>query len=178
MLSLLLYGHRSAHRGDNESRSPDSARGENGKPEPTTLANLTRTGSVGLDHKAAHHDVWSNHPAAGNWLSLDIYYATRFAVWPKSIPFTLEFDTCTHFFLASPTDPARLARPTSIVFLRRSLTHSSCVLEVLQVQKQRQLTNRCSDQGTARPNGKSRSNNRRSRRKWIAQAVGAATAHR
>ncbi|MGZ3396299.1 MAG: hypothetical protein ACXWPK_19345, partial [Isosphaeraceae bacterium] len=66
--------------------NPGHERRENSKPEPTSARGPFRSGWT---HKAAHYDVWSNHAAAGDWLSLDIHYATRFAVRPKSFPSTV-----------------------------------------------------------------------------------------
>ncbi|MGZ3316010.1 MAG: hypothetical protein ACXU95_01780, partial [Isosphaeraceae bacterium] len=59
---------------------------------------------------------WSNHAAAGDWLSLDIHYATRFAVRPKSFPSTVRIATSPVPFLPARRHPARLARPAAIAF--------------------------------------------------------------
>jgi|GEM_PF-1833725 len=63
--------------------------------------------------KRTYEFVWSNHAAAGDWLSLDIHYATRFAVRPKSILSTVRIATCPAGFRSSPTAP-RQARPTRV----------------------------------------------------------------
>jgi len=66
--------------------------------------------------KRTYEFVWSNHAAAGDWLSLDIHYATRFAVRPKSFPSTVRIATSPVPFLPARRHPARLARPAAIAF--------------------------------------------------------------
>ena len=44
-----------------------------------------------------------HHAAAGDWLSLDIHYATRFAIRPNSILCTVTIATCPTRFLSSLT---------------------------------------------------------------------------
>ncbi len=104
--------------GANESRSTETCRrGKTASRNQPLRADLTN-GPLrsGWTSKAAHHDVWPNHVAARNWLLLDIYYATQFAVWPNSIPFMLEFDNVSLLFLAFPDSLYKPALRTTVVF--------------------------------------------------------------